>query len=110
MHPSGRAQGRTDDAVNSFERTAVWRHVDGTVCHHRLARDSEAPGGLYCVVTHSDVILDSDADVLAGYGRHRAETPTVLTSYPLTLAYVAAWVIGSCLFAGLVLYVVDRFV
>ena len=36
----------------------TYRHLDGSECLHRLAKDSEAPEGVYCTVTHSDVLLD----------------------------------------------------
>lgn len=41
-----------------FGGSSVWRHADGTECQHKLCQDSEAPAGLYCAVTHSDVVLD----------------------------------------------------
>jgi len=44
--------------VNGFGGSMVWRHLDGTECRHRIVRDSEAPNGCYCAVTHSDVLLD----------------------------------------------------
>lgn len=44
----------------------VYRHLDGTECLHRLARDSEAPEGVYCTVTHSDVLLDDDGGPSTG--------------------------------------------
>lgn len=96
--------------MSNFRGNAVWRHANGTICCHRLIKNDEAPEGYYCMVAHSDVFLDDDADILVGYGRHRAETPTILTSSVRALIYVVTWVIGSCAFACLMWYLISLFV
>lgn len=108
----------------------VWRHLDGTECCHRLAKDSEAPDGYYCAVTHSDVVIDDSGpsagrttvvltddepvrpvfpqtpppsrylDGSAPRRRHRAEAPGRGAPWPEALTPIEMWAVFSGITVG----------